>query len=769
MRKLFNDGLGIIDSTSAINPGSTQKLPGNKTVTVNNVDQPSLGTPALPGRPVPSAPKPTVTPTVAPQVFSADSGYAPYETIFHELNIEAYPIYNFWTEDEETNDSEDRGDRALDDIPRYVRLYWEPAPRLRDTSVTSVPAAGKRDQRPVQFSTEIDRKNAIIQKGIAFDPEHLKNFSLIKNSVGNFYVSPGVLHAVAELPLQNTDIQDDIHHDEAAHYIDEESFLTHPDTVGVSIHELKANVHSMTNGMVNSARIAAASMSADIQAERAVLFDGQFSVSRPIDEGIMRVQSLASDGPNISFAARTANSNEPVPVDNVLNMISKFQEAVPARQVDRDVQARVRFVNPSIAGIISEEKVNHIAAPEHAESTAAVAQFLPNLEVISKSGLTQAPRQVSVPSFPSPPGLPPLEYVGYIIEKYRRNQSGVFELVQTIDLDNREYNEYVDTRVVYGGVYRYRIRAIIRWTRHKDVGVEGKVPYDVLALSTQARTLSAYQSSYFAGEWSKKWTYGTIVDTVPPAPPDELTVRPDSAKGKITISFRMPYNPQRDIFILRLFRKMVGPDGQDISGWQQLGPDYGPRNVYYEDLDVLPFQKNGGVRYVYAAQCLSRHWEYSTLSEQMAGRLNDDFRTFGEFPVEQLSQAGVRLENHGCFSVIPHRKFKGEIVVADEFTLSGRNTIGNRAMIPGFYIVRVESLETGERADFRVDITYDNRPTVVAKIPFNVYIPMTTRPVSKKTGSVASMAVQAPASGEKELGSNGAVASRSNFLPGNVR
>src|SRR3990167_122908 len=90
------------------------------------VAKPTTGTPQIPQHVFPSHPTST---RPGPQVLSRPSAAAPYETLFHEFDFEAIPFYNFWTDDEEDH-AEQRGERKLDEIPRFIKLVWRQAPDL---------------------------------------------------------------------------------------------------------------------------------------------------------------------------------------------------------------------------------------------------------------------------------------------------------------------------------------------------------------------------------------------------------------------------------------------------------------------------------------------------------------------------------------------------------------------------------------------------------------------------------------------------------------
>lgn len=675
----------------------------------------------------------TTQPIVAPQLYSQESARANFETFFHEFTVEAVPFYNFWVPDEETNDKEERGDRQLEDIPRYIKVVWERAPDLRSRweGMKQNSTQHQTSRRPVKFGLQAENPHAVVFKGVQFTPQHLTDFAMIKQSVANGHVSPGTVHSVIDMHLNTAGISDPvIHHDEPAHYIDEDSFLTHPEFTGISLSEIQSVVHTLTNGNLGAGKVSDDIISEGSTDELAHLFRGKFSIEKPTENGgYVHIQGVQADGhAPISIRARTCVAQEQNQVvgDQVIDFVRQVAEAEPNRPTYDSKQIRVNFITPTLGGALDPEKMKLAQRPEHLESAVALAQVLPQLEVMAASNINAQPREISPPTFPSPADMPPVEYCGYLLEKYMLNtDSGVFELVDQIDLASNDYSEYYDTKVLYSAVYRYRIRAYVRWTHPENIGIDGPIP--TAGGLQQTRSFSGFKSSYFHSEWSKQWTYGIVIDPVPPSPPDELTVIPDSPRKRIMVTFKIPFNEQRDIYYMRLLRKIQDDHGNDLTDWVQVGPKPGydtSKNVIFYDTNV-EFYENSPVKYVYAAQTVTRHGEVSGLSDQLAGRLNQRFSVYGEFPVEFVSQQGVKLEHHGAFSTYPFKRFYGEIIVKNgsRMNLSVLQLFGNQNMDSVQYWLRAESLDTGEVRDVPIVTRYENLFPKVSQHLLSSFVP----------------------------------------------
>lgn len=775
--KMFNKGLGLFtnpfDATGQTSTADVQGAPipsADATLVVDHTAQASLGSETLLQAPAsqqfvnpavlpltfpqtPTAipatkiPRPVSTvgylPAVQPDIYSATSGPAPYETLFSDFDIRAFPTYNYWTADERTNDVTARGTRKLSDVPRYITVNWLGAPDIQPPSPP--PRVSHKAPTPIKFTGNSENNVGVTIKGIAFAPDHLQpsGFSHNRQSVANGYIAPGTLETIVELPLNTAGIDSQASTlTDPAQNIDEDTFLDSDLTSGVSIHELQAQINQLTNPVLGTTDVLADELSAGASADAVNSFAGKFSVSKPISStGQLQIQSNHGSLPPISLVSQPAVGSEPARVDQPTELASKLATAAPVSSVERSAFSRVKFVDPAIGGVISPAKTAVMTRPEHAESMTAVAQILPNLEVLSRSGLQTLPRNPQPPSFSSPAGLPDIQYIGYLLEKYGRTSAGVWQKLEEVEIPSVTYDEYIDTKVLYGETYRYRVKTFLRWTHPRNVGLMGADPTVIPQSGSHTTPVAPNLSNYFYGEWSQ-WIYATVQDNQMPAPPDQLSVRPDSARQCITVTFTVPYNPKRDIYQMKLFRKLQDENGNDLTGWSQLTSqgnlnelNYAPQNVIYIDTNVQYFQ-TGRVKYVYAAQCYSRHGGASAYSDQVQASLNSDWQTQGEYDNELVSCAGVKTKHFGSFSVYPMRtKVIERILKPTPDTVAGsgqpsiaaffrgRETIGNTTMIPVNYIIRVTSLDTGETKDLPFNIDYNNLKSVPKVLNIGVYVP----------------------------------------------
>ena len=672
--------------------------------------------------------RPVIKFSKKPQLFSNESAPAPFETLFNDFNLEATPYYNFWTPDETTNDKDSLGNRNLEDVPRYVELTWKVAPDLKDPDKKITPkTVSSRDIKPIMFSREIERPISIKDKGIIFAPEHLqaRGFQTAKGMIANGVISAGVIEAVVDLPIEGTKLHDD-NAFSSTYNIDEDSFLTNDSYNGISVHELQAQVNQLNNPIASISSLDLSSVSTNLQNKKDELVDGKVIISSNLKSGgKIKISSVHPSSPTLEIEANTCVSSKKSTPDNVDKLSTDIQKN-SNEQEETKPQIKVKFCDTSIGGLIDKKKINLMKSQEHVDTAVAIAPSLPYLEMLSRTRTINSRRLSDPPSLPSPK-LKPLEYIGYVIEKYVREQNGSFVKVDEIDIQSREIDYFIDTKVLYNKIYRYRIKALLRWTRPLNFNIEGKDVTVKESFASNAEKLAKYKSSYFSSEWGNKWSYASCVDNQPPPPPDEIVVRPESHKKRISISFKMPENVQRDISGMRLYRKIKNHMGVDVTDWQRIGSDFGPENVlFFDDFssESLPFFQQTKFKFVYAATTLTKHGEESTFSDQLCARLNQDYFSKGEFPVEFVSCAGVRKQYTGNFSVYPHAKMKCEIVKASDpikstgsknkvsVTIGSRNSTGNSILTDSKFIVRVVSLDTGEKKDIPLTSKIVNTPDI---------------------------------------------------------
>lgn len=603
---------------------------------------------------------------------SSPSRRAPFSTLFDGFELVARPVYNFFVDDETVNAD---GDESLstDELPRYILLTWKKAPVLR---LRRYEAPTKTVRMPVAN----DISNGVSVAGLTVDAGRI-DFDAIKGAISNGFAAPGAIVSVVDIVERQQDGGRSV--------LDEHGFLASDDVDGISFNDIMSNVNSIEDGYARGTALGGKATN-----RFSYVSDGE----------TVSLVGVHSSSPAISFKAHASAS----PVRKVSRVPGS--SVVVKKKGKLPTTNNVTFVDPAIDGIVSEAKVSSITKPEHAESTLALAEQMPDLSRFSDAVTLPKKMRNPIPSFPAPMELEGVEYIGYVIEKYQRSSSGAFELVDEIDVPDRDVGELVDSRILYGATYRYRIKAIVRWTRKNNVELEGVVAVDSVDRPfSQAAASFSSKSSFFETSWCREWAYAIVVDVVPPPPPDELTVRPESHRGRAVVSWKMPEDRQRDISGIVLYRRKRTTDGVDIGRWTQFDRMFPPKNgIFFDD------RIERGFEHVYAAVCVTVHDEMSLLSDQIGCTIVDDWHD-GELPVSFVSQAGVGLEDHGALAVRPPKRTPIDPIARDIVAVAGRTGRGTLSFDDMTAIVRLESLDTGERRDIRVDLDYNDVGAVIER------------------------------------------------------
>lgn len=707
-----------------------------------------------------------------PRLLSQESGFAPFETLYHEFNFEAIPVYNFWEQDEEKI-SVDRGNVPLEEMPRYIRLVWDEAPDLKDPaqfqkrSLSSF-SPDSRDQF-IQLSPFGFGAHSVVGanlEGRNFLPAHLQpsSFEQNVNQAANGFVSPGIVQSVVSVRPESISTPSF----PSFSLVDEDEYLSSPSFWGIPYSEFNAALWRRKSSVFIAQQVINPDLiSTTTSNEKHYLFDGQFAVCNSTQGNNFNLRAQNSSSPAISLNSMTATSEKDTAVPRVLQLLDSLSYEQKVGKVAHSV--KTNFIDTNFAGAVSSERVNNVQEPHEAESIIALSTIAGNLVTYAAAGMQNINKDWSIPSFSAPSSLKPLEYIGYIIEKYEQ-QDGSFKLVDTIYIPGKEYTEFVDSKVKYGSNYRYRIRSALRWVRPRGIGVLGKDPTRLSPPGSDVASLTPNDASYFTSEWSTSWAYASLIDRTPPNPPDEIMVRPHSAgetnpddpdhdgKPFIEIVMKLPGNPQQDINKMVIYRKLQDESGVDLTPWIQIKElsaeqrqgnrvtfitqfqhqqdditgtkfdtqqikrnetfvEFAPLNCRFRDFDVGFFGVDNSFRYVYAGACFTRHGERSSLSDQIAARLNVDWRKNGEFSVDFVSCSGVDKDfDVGIFGTYPERRWRSEVIFKPNLKtnkpgtigLSGQSRVAQKMLSNSDYVMRIESLDNGEYFDVPVNIKVNN-------------------------------------------------------------
>jgi hypothetical protein len=658
------------------------------------------------------------TPNTIYETYSKPSGFAPFETLFNNFNLQATPVFNFWTEDELTNGSLslEKG-QQLSDLPRYIKLNWRAAPLL----------SNKTNPGKVTRGSSVKRSKdgqSVIINGAIFSVGHLLPEGFDKQVCNSLIsiasIKPGIVASVIDLPSlkEKININPEI-------TIDENALLEDGEFYGIPASDLQSNINQLTQDFTATDWMSER-IGTDAQKYKEKYFDGKATVKFPLkDNGKLTIGGVNCASLRVNIAkSNTKQENKSAFLEHLERVTNTSEDS------EYDTQtAKVNFVDLNLKGFLKESSERNKQIHNN-EAESAIKRILPDIKTIDEAGLNSI-RSLDVPSFPSPPGIDELEYAGYIIEKYEQ-VNGIFNLVSTINLPGREYTEYIDTLVKYNAVYRYRIKSVLRWTRKKDINLNDLTTsnsiqdYNINKVASQTQFMDLYDSSYFGSQWEEKWQYAAVIDNISPSHPDEFSVKPNSHKKYVEVTMKFPDNSQKDICYMEILKKKLGTDK-----WEAVAAfvfnekdlkDY--KSKYKFDIFLskgnaryLDYNVDYDTDYAYTSLCYSKHDQYSDYSEQYVVSLNSRYQLKGENIIRMMSCAGVCPDLVGAYSTVPPTRNASELISPikygenlDEYTskvsFSIRETEDKSLRGSTDYFVVAESLDTGEKKDFKFTTKY---------------------------------------------------------------
>jgi hypothetical protein len=143
-------------------------------------------------------------------------------------------------------------------------------------------------------------------------------------------------------------------------------------------------------------------------------------------------------------------------------------------------QTQIEAFTPTRATISQENSLIRMVVPNASFSKLYMSSSVPTLDPSSKLSLSILAESVSdveitraIPDgFHTTSDFVGLEYVGYIILKERLNrQTGEWFRIDEYKIIGVDANSFIDTRVAYGEIYRYRMKTVVRFTQ-KEITTE---------------------------------------------------------------------------------------------------------------------------------------------------------------------------------------------------------------------------------------------------------------------------------------------------------
>jgi len=131
--------------------------------------------------------------------------------------------------------------------------------------------------------------------------------------------------------------------------------------------------------------------------------------------------------------------------------------------------------------------------------------------------------------------------IGFLIQKFEIKGDGSLSKMRSIPVDSADITSVIDTEVMYGGAYLYKVHAI------------SLSRFEARRISTSTADQVVMASTLIASSGIS--TTVMCKEDMPPPPPVDVRFKYDFKKGGLIIFWEFPINPQRDIKRFQIFRR----------------------------------------------------------------------------------------------------------------------------------------------------------------------------------------------------------------------
>lgn len=299
------------------------------------------------------------------------------------------------------------------------------------------------------------------------------------------------------------------------------------------------------------------------------------------------------------------------------------------------------------------------------------------------------------------------DYIGYVIEKYRASEDGSdFVLIDIIAIPNKNTLEYIDTKIAYGELYRYKVRSVFRFVNNFNLNVYSdsdsllskKQSVDYVDTNYAIMTRKTF---YFDSENSDGVEI-TIEDLKRPDSPSSVRLFANSFDKKIFITWSQK-SQNRDVLGFNIYRRTHSSKFIKLNNeLLQL------RNNFYVDYDLEP-----DVEYIYAIESVDVHGNFSKLSAQFISKIKQiiNFDNFScEFLQKFYAEEGYELNE-------PLKPKQDSLILIKSKLSININPLFKNTDENNTYLIKVTSLDTGIQKEFKINFKTQTIYHVAPYIP----------------------------------------------------
>jgi len=292
--------------------------------------------------------------------------------------------------------------------------------------------------------------------------------------------------------------------------------------------------------------------------------------------------------------------------------------------------------------------------------------------------------------------------VGFIIKKYSFNQeTGNYQFLETIKIENNPTQIYCDVNVLYGKNYKYDISCVYN-------------------LEIRSFIDSKYYSFFI--ESSIKSTFITTVENKSPDPPSDFFINWDYVNNCPNLFWRFPVETQRDIKAFQIFKRSSNLEAyklicqQNFNDYSLLLNESIPTNLQ-KNSDNLYYKDNKfdlDKEVIYALACVDAHGNFSNLSKQIKVYFNKFTKKIETNVISQQNAPkfypNLFLNDEFLLEAIDTDRINELTIYLDADTINviklnlNSNTFSNIATVKGEFKINVLDLELEDSLTLNVNV-----------------------------------------------------------------
>lgn len=302
-------------------------------------------------------------------------------------------------------------------------------------------------------------------------------------------------------------------------------------------------------------------------------------------------------------------------------------------------------------------------------------------------------------------------YAGYVIQKDRWSEEEQSFIPEDVILINGRTNtKWIDWKIAYNESYRYKVRSIFRFVNRDNLTMyedsDELSDYSVPFATFDEGSISSFDSYFYDSKFSLDCNL-YVEDLVPPPPPDNVRIYPNSKEKSIFITWNQK-NKNKDVLGFNVYKKKEG----ESFFRKQNSELIGIRDNFFIDYSI-EFGEYG----TYAIEAVDVHYNYSNLSAQYKARIieqNIDLPKRCEELPQFIRDKGERIGE--LVPVLTSGRPDNLVFFDDKFKIR-INPLYKHLDRNDPFLLKIRSLDTFMEKEIKIDFKIN---TIYHKTPLNI-------------------------------------------------